>query len=225
MASPVLWTCPTARKRTCWDFLSRTGSGTLHQSLPSSPGFRTWSLCTCCRSLTPGSWTGTRAIAPAHVAFPSARRGRHSQTVISELNTAPMRSPANASPRHHWASTHSSGPERIATPYSVVDFHHLLHAGFCRRFPNVPLYVPLRQILAQRKKRRLKPMNWEQRRKAAGNRKPLSCPRCGHTMELWCLLFGPHKYIAQMMGIKSDERIATGTLLTRNQVLSQTLAA
>ncbi|MEE9418987.1 MAG: hypothetical protein V3W43_05890, partial [Desulfatiglandaceae bacterium] len=84
--------------------------------------------------------TGTRAIAPAHVAFPSVGRGRHSQTVISELNTAPVHSPANASPRHHWSSTHSSGPERIATPYSVVDFHHLLHAGFCRRFPNVPFY-------------------------------------------------------------------------------------
>jgi len=53
-----------------------------------------------------------------------------------------MRSPANASPRHHWSSTHSSGPERIATPYSVVDFHHLLYAGFCRRFPNVPFYNP-----------------------------------------------------------------------------------
>jgi hypothetical protein len=139
MASLVLWTCPTARKRTCCDLPSRTGSGTLCQSLPSSPGFRTWSVCPCSRSLTPGSWTGTRTIAPAHVAFPSARRGRHSQTVISELYTAPVHSPANASPRHHWSSTHSSGPERIATPYSVVDFHQLLHAGFCRRF----LYVPI----------------------------------------------------------------------------------
>ncbi len=75
-----------------------------------------------------------------HIAFPSVGRGRHSQTVISELNTAPVHSSANASPRHHWSSTHSSGPERIATPYSVVDFHHLLHAGFCRRFPNVPSF-------------------------------------------------------------------------------------
>ena len=122
-------------------FPSRTDSETLHQSFPSSPGFRTWSVCTCSRSLTPGSWTGTRAIAPAHVAFPSARRGRHSQTVISELYTAPVHSPANASPRHHWSSTHSSGPEWFATPYSVVDFHHLLHAGFAGAFPTSPLFT------------------------------------------------------------------------------------
>ncbi len=77
----------------------------------------------------------------SHVAFPSALRGRHSQTVISELNTAPVHSPANASPRHHWSSTHSSGPERIANPYSVVDFDHLLHAGFCRRFQSVPHHI------------------------------------------------------------------------------------
>ena len=38
-----------------------------------------------------------------------------------ELNTAPMHTPANASPRHHWSSRHSSGPEWIATPYSVED--------------------------------------------------------------------------------------------------------
>jgi len=70
-----------------------------------------------------------------HVAFP---------TVISEVNTAPMHTPANASPRHHWSSTHSSGPERIATPFPVEDLaltpHLLLHAGFNRRFQDVPLH-------------------------------------------------------------------------------------
>ena len=30
-------------------------------------------------------------------------------------------------------------PERIATTYSVADLHRLLHAGFRRRFHNVPL--------------------------------------------------------------------------------------
>ena len=60
-------------------------------------------------------------IALIHVAFPLAGQGRHSRTVISELNTAPMHTPANASPRHHWSSRHSSGPERITTPYSVED--------------------------------------------------------------------------------------------------------
>lgn len=80
--------------------------------------------------------------APTHIAFPLALQGRHSQTVISELNTAPMHTPANASPRHHWSSRHSSGPERIATPFSVEDLalqpHLLLHAGLNRRFQDVP---------------------------------------------------------------------------------------
>jgi len=50
-----------------------------------------------------------------------ALQGRPAQTVISEVNTAPMHTSANASPRHHWSSRHSSGPERIATPFSVED--------------------------------------------------------------------------------------------------------
>ena len=77
-----------------------------------------------------------------HVAFPIVQQGRHSRTVISELNTAPMHTLTNASPRHHWSSRHSSGPEWIATPYSAEDLalkpHLLLHAGFNRRFLDVP---------------------------------------------------------------------------------------
>jgi len=60
-------------------------------------------------------------IALIYVAFPIVVQGRHSRTVISELNTAPMHTLTNASPRHHWSSTHRSGPERIATPYSAED--------------------------------------------------------------------------------------------------------
>jgi len=56
-----------------------------------------------------------------HIAFPVVQQGRHSRTVISELNTEPMHTPTNASPRHHCSSTHSSGPERVATPYSAED--------------------------------------------------------------------------------------------------------
>ena len=78
-----------------------------------------------------------------HIAFPLVQQGRHPQAVISELNTAPVHTPANASPRHYWSSRHSSGPERIATPYSVEDLalkpHLLLHAGFNRRFLDVPI--------------------------------------------------------------------------------------
>lgn len=115
--------------------------------------------------------------------------------------------------------------DRLVQHLPEKNFRQARHYGLFSNAKRTEYLGRTRQILAQRKKRRLKPMNWAQRRKAAGNRKPLSCPRCGHPMELWCLLFGPHKYIAQMMGIKPDERIATQTLLTRNQVLSQTLAA
>jgi len=80
-----------------------------------------------------------------HVAFPIVRQGQRSRTVISEPNTMPMHTPTNASPRHHWSSRHSSEPERIATPFSVKDLalkpHLLLHAGFNRRFPDVPPYA------------------------------------------------------------------------------------
>jgi hypothetical protein len=80
-----------------------------------------------------------------HIAFPIVLQGRHSRMVISELNTAPMHTPANASPRHHWSSRHSSGPERIATPFSVEDLalkpYLLLHAGFNRRFQDVPKHM------------------------------------------------------------------------------------
>ena len=73
-----------------------------------------------------------------HVAFPTVGQGRRSQGVISEINTAPVRPSANASPLHRWSSTHSSRPKRVASPYSAKDFHLLHHAGFDRRFPNVP---------------------------------------------------------------------------------------
>ena len=73
-----------------------------------------------------------------HVAFPTVGQGRRSQGVISEINTAPVRPSANASPLHRWSSTHSLRPKRVASPYPAKDFHLLHHAGFCRRFPNVP---------------------------------------------------------------------------------------
>ena len=86
-----------------------------------------------------------------HIAFPIILQGQHSRTVISEVNTAPMHTPANASPRHHWSSRHSSGPERIATPFSVEDLalkpHLLLHAGFNRRFQDVPCVPSLDLII------------------------------------------------------------------------------
>ena len=117
--------CPTARKHTCWD----CGLGLPQQNC-------LWDLTTVSSELSrfplmecmhmpqvsdSGELNKNSHIALIHVAFPIVGQGRHSRTVISELNTAPMHTLTNASPRHHWSSTHSSGPERIATPYSAED--------------------------------------------------------------------------------------------------------
>lgn len=78
-----------------------------------------------------------------------------------------------------------------------------------------------RKDLAQRKKRRMSPTTWEQRRKAAGDRRPLSCPRCGREMVSWCLVFGSHIAIAHLLKLGSaTERIPPKTYLRRAQVLA-----
>lgn len=64
-----------------------------------------------------------------------------------------------------------------------------------------------RQLLARRKKRRLPPVTWELRRKAAGDTKPLSCPRCGDTMKKWSLMFGAAIAMAMILGVKAREPI------------------
>jgi hypothetical protein len=46
---------------------------------------------------------------------------------------------------HQCSSTHSLRPKRVAYPYFVADLHPPHHAGFGRRFHNVP--DPLRIIL------------------------------------------------------------------------------
>jgi hypothetical protein len=64
-----------------------------------------------------------------------------------------------------------------------------------------------RQLLARRKRRRLPPVTWELRRKAAGDTKPLSCPRCGDTMKKWSLMFGAAIAMAMILGVKAREPI------------------
>lgn len=76
-----------------------------------------------------------------------------------------------------------------------------------------------RHFLAQRKKRRPSPQNWEQRRKAAGDRKPLSCPRCGDDMVFFRQLFGKHELVAKISGVKVDEKIPLKTVVTKSEVL------
>ena len=108
--------------------------------------------------------------------------------------------------------------DRLLQHLPEANFRQVRHYGLFSNAKRTELLAKSRQLLAQRKKRRPAPETWVQRRKAAGDRKPLSCPRCGHPMELWCELFGKPRLIARLLGIAPDERVAPNTLLSRAEV-------
>ncbi len=108
--------------------------------------------------------------------------------------------------------------DRLLQHLPEKNFRQVRHYGIFSNAKRTEALGLARRLLAQRKKRRPVPETWEQRRKAAGNRKPLSCPQCGHPMELWCELYGKPRYIASLLGISSDEIIPPDTLLTREDV-------
>ncbi len=56
-----------------------------------------------------------------------------SEMPVSQLNTQPMVSPVNASRQTSRSAAHHSGPERLARPYSAVDFHLLSFASLSWR--------------------------------------------------------------------------------------------
>ena len=56
-----------------------------------------------------------------------------SEKPVSQLNTQPMVSPVNASRQPLRTAAHHSGPERLASPYSVEDFHLLSFASLSWR--------------------------------------------------------------------------------------------
>lgn len=99
-------------------------------------------------------------------------------------------------------------------------FHQVRYYGIFSNRKRTKHLKAARQILAQRKKRKPAPTTWAQRRKAAGHRKPLSCPRCGYPMVLWCLLFGRHDAVGRIIGISSDERFPQDALAPRQAILS-----
>jgi hypothetical protein len=81
-------------------------------------GSRAWSFPTCLGSLTPRCQRIARATnAALHVAFPVSRHGRHTEVVISELNTWPVCTPVNASPAPLRTQVHDSEPKWCATPF------------------------------------------------------------------------------------------------------------
>ena len=58
-----------------------------------------------------------------------------SEMPVSQLNTQLMVSPVNASRQPSRTAAHHSGPERLARPYSAVDFHLLSFASLSWRSP------------------------------------------------------------------------------------------
>jgi len=108
--------------------------------------------------------------------------------------------------------------DRLLQHLPEINFRQVRHYGLFSNAKRTKALKLARQLLAQRKKRKPAPETWEQRRKAAGNKKPLSCPRCSHPMELWCELYGKPRYIASLLGISQDETIPPDTLLTREDV-------
>jgi hypothetical protein len=113
--------------------------------------------------------------------------------------------------------------DRLLQHLPELHFRQVRHYGLFSNAKRTKLLTKARQLLAQRKKRRPTPQRWVQRRQAAGDRKPLSCPRCGHRMELWCLVFGKPQLIAQLLGIETEQKIPPNTLLSRADVSAATV--
>jgi len=104
MASQVLWACPTARPRTCWDpGLRPSPVGLATEHPPATAELSRFPYRVLPHMLqVSGSGEPKPALAISrrlHLAFPTVVQGRRSQRVISEIITAPVRSSANASPR------------------------------------------------------------------------------------------------------------------------------
>ena len=66
-----------------------------------------------------------------------------------------------------------------------------------------------RQLLRQHRRKPPSPETWEQRRKKAGERTPLRCPRCRGPMFLVAILFGAPQFIAALLNIDIDLPIPT----------------
>lgn len=98
-------------------------------------------------------------------------------------------------------------------------FRQVRHYGIFSTRRRGTVLPAARQMLAQRKKRRPSPTTWEQRRKAAGFRRPLSCPRCAGGMQRWCLLFGSPEGLAKLLKLSSEtERIPMDTITHASEV-------
>ena len=124
-----------------------SGRASLHRASPTGPGpriavagdmrpprFRTKDVSTCMGSPTARGPSHTRHL--SHEMMLPSRQAKGigtSEMPVSQLNTQPMVSPVNASRQTSRSAAHHSGPERLARPYSAVDFHLLSFASLSWR--------------------------------------------------------------------------------------------
>jgi len=120
-ASQVLWGRPTPRRRTRrsyslmaftdrpWSFLAKGVFGVSRFSRMEFPHMHR-----VFDSAVPTS--GSRPIVARRMAFPTSEQGRHTELLISELNTWPACTPVNASPAALPPPAHDSGPRWLAIP-------------------------------------------------------------------------------------------------------------
>ena len=100
------------------------------------PRFRTKDVSTRMGSPTAQGPSHTRP-SSHEMMLPSPQRKKIStlEMPVSQLNTQLMVSPVNASRQPSRTAAHHSGPERLARPYSAVDFHLLSFASLSWRSP------------------------------------------------------------------------------------------
>lgn len=101
--------------------------------------------------------------------------------------------------------------DRVVQHLPERNFRQVRHYGLFSPRKRKEGLKTARRLLAQRKKRRCKTPDWEQRRKAAGVRRPLSCPRCGSEMVFDSCVFGCHRALAKMAGVAPDDQIPPQT--------------
>lgn len=109
--------------------------------------------------------------------------------------------------------------DRLVQHLPDQHFRQARHYGLLATATRTKDLVLARQLLAQRRKRRKRPTTWEQRRQAAGERKPLSCPQCEQTMAPWAHVFGGHSSLSALVGVPADQPIPPHTYVDR-QALS-----
>lgn len=97
-------------------------------------------------------------------------------------------------------------------------FHQVRYYGLFAPSVRAQSLKTARLLLAQRKRRRLRPLTWELRRKAVDDTKPLSCPRCKSPMVYWSLMFGVATTMAMYLGVNAAEPIPSSLFVNQRRI-------